>query len=587
MDFSGIQSDLGGVKHMAHAWDEIDQFRGTLVKGEWPTLPELFEMAYKRYPENPCFVSYEPDRVELNYTEVYLKIRRAAAYMKDRGITKGSRVLLCGGNSMDWAIGYYAVLFAGATLVPIDNTMHADKCTRLCKYAKVTFAICDFEILEKLSKVEDSWFGSLNGKLLLKGKTDKYDKLLTLENDPITEKYPLEENDWAAILFTSGTTGNEKGAVLTHRNITSNTYQAADFIPYLDEHEVFYALLPLHHAYCCTTTLHETVRFGAQCIFGHGIVVSRMINDMKKGHVTVFMGIPMLYNKVLDGVMSGLKKKGKLTYGLVLALMNINGWCVKVFKKGPFNGFFKKNITSQIGLDHARLLICGAGPLAPMVFKRYQQLGLPFLQGYGLTEASPVTTLNPPEHFKIESIGKALSFIDLIIGDPDEEGVGEIRIKGPNVCVGYLDDEENTKALFDENGYLRTGDIGSMDSEGYVVLRGRSKNVIVTEGGKNVFPEEIEDMFQLNTEIDQILIRAYQPEGATVPSEHIEAVIYPSPDYAKKENITLEEQKKVIEKSVEEVNRQLVAYKKIERITYVDEPMQMTTTKKIIRRTVK
>ena len=572
---------------MAHAWDEIDQFRGTLVKGEWPTLPELFEMAYKRYPDNPAFVSFEPDRKELNYTEVYLKIRRAAAYLAERGIGKGSRVLLVGGNSPDWGIGYYAVLFAGATLVPIDNAMHADKCTRLCKYANVTFAIADLEIMERLSNIEDSWFSSLKGKLLLRGKSDKYDKLMTLENEPQKEKVPLDENDWAAILFTSGTTGNEKGAILTHRNIVSDTYMAADFIPYLDQHEVFYALLPLHHSYCCTTTLHETVRFGAQCIFGHGIVVSRMINDMKKGKVTVFMGIPMLYNKVLDGVLAKLKQQGALTYSLIMALLTINGWCIKLFKKGPLNGFFKKKITSQLGLDHAKLLICGAGPLAPIVFKRYQQLGLPFLQGYGLTEASPVTTLNPPEHFKVDSIGKALGFIDLIIADKDADGVGEIRIKGPNVCVGYLDDEENTKALFDENGYLRTGDLGTIDSEGYVVLKGRSKNVIVTEGGKNVFPEEIEDMFQLYTEIDQIMIRGYQPENAAMPSEHIEAVIFPSPDYAKKENISLDEQKKRIEKIVEEVNHQLLAYKKIEKITYVEEAMQMTTTKKIVRRMVK
>ena len=568
-----------------HIWSELDSFRGRIIKGEWPTIPQLFMIATERFPENTAFSVYEPEKKAMTYTEAWRKIRQVAAMLQESGIRKGDRVLLNGKNSPDWALAYFGILAAGGVIVPIDNQMHTDRCMRLSEYAKVRFAICDLDVLEKMKGIGGTWYDSLCGKALLKGKSDEYRKIAELDNQPVEELVEVSENDYAAILFTSGTTGNEKGAVLSHKNIISNVYQAADFVSYLTDKEVFYALLPLHHSYCCTTVLLESVKFGAECLFGHGIVVSRMINDMKMGKVTVFMGIPLLYNKVIAGVMKKLKDKGAFTYGLVSALMAVNGWCKKAFGKSPFKGFFQKKILSQLGLDHARVLICGAGPLSPVVFKQYQQLGLDFLQGYGLTEASPVVTLNPPSHFKVDSIGCPLSFIDMIIADKNAEGIGEIRIKGPNVCLGYLDDEENTKALFDENGYMKTGDLGYMDSENYVYLKGRAKNIIVTEGGKNVFPEEIEDMFQLYPQVEQILIRGFQMKK-DVPSESIEAVIYPSPDYAKENGLDKSAMDSEIEKIIKEVNKDLVGYKKIEKLTIVTEPMQMTTTKKIKRATV-
>ena len=568
-----------------HIWNELDSFRGRIIKGEWPTIPQLFMISTERFGDNIAFSVFEPDKKALTYKEAFQKIMKAAAYLQAKGIRKGDRVLLNGKNSPEWAIAYFAILAAGAVIVPIDNQMHTDRCMRLSEYAKVRFAICDLDVLEKMKGIGGAWYDSLYGVALLKGKSDSYQRIMDVDTDPLAQPVEVSEDDYAAILFTSGTTGNEKGAVLSHKNIVSNVYQAAEFVPYLTDKEVFYALLPLHHSYCCTTVLLESVKFGAECLFGHGIIVSRMINDMKMGKVTVFMGIPLLYNKVIAGVMKKLKDKGAFTYNLVRTLMAINGWCKKAFGKSPFKGFFQKKILSQLGLDHSRILICGAGPLSPVVFKQYQQLGLDFLQGYGLTEASPVVTLNPPSHFKVDSIGCPLPFIDMIIADKNADGIGEIRIKGPNVCLGYLDDEENTKALFDEDGYMKTGDLGYMDSENYVYLKGRAKNIIVTEGGKNVFPEEIEDMFQLYGQVEQILIRGFQMKK-DVPSESIEAVIYPSQDYAKENNLDKEGMRKEIEAIIKEVNKDLVGYKKIEKLTIVDEPMQMTTTKKIKRATV-
>ena len=564
-------------------WLSIKEHKD-IIKGEWPTIPEMFEVSLKRFPDRPCFTVIDKEKHTKSYREEYIEVMKAASLIKDAGLQKGDKVLLNGKNSREWATAYLATLFAGCVICPMDNQMPINRVAELSNFAECKFIFADFDVLEKLSNLNSPWFDNLKGKCLLAGKSEKYPKIYHLDVEPLEKKVEVSEHDMAAILFTSGTTGNEKGAVLTHRNLTSNVYQAADGFT-VDETDTLYALLPLHHSYCCTAVLLESIMHGAECLFGHGIIISRMLNDLKRGHVTVFMGIPLLYNKLLAGIEKKLVEKGKLVNGLMKTMMNSNLWCKMNFKKAPFNKFFAKKILSQLGLDNTKVLICGAGPLSPEVFRKYQALGLNFLQGYGLTETSPILTLNPTEHFKLDSVGRVLEFIDMMIADPNAEGIGEIRVKGPNICQGYLKDKEHTEELFDENGYLRTGDLGYLDDENYLYLKGRSKNIIVTEGGKNVFPEEIEDMFQLFSEIDQILIRGYQAKPG-VPSEKIEAVLHLSDDY-KKACPDKDEQRKHIESIIDGVNKKLASYKKIEKITILEEAMEMTTTKKIKRRTVK
>ena len=218
-----------------HIWSELDSFRGRIIKGEWPTIPQLFQIATERFGNNPAFVVYEPDRKEMTYKEAYRRIMQGAAFLQSKGIRKGDRVLLNGKNSPDWAIAYFAILAAGGVIVPIDNQMHVDRCMRLSEYAKVRFALCDLDVLEKMKGIGGAWYDSLYGEALLKGKSDSYPKFTEVDNEPLQEPVEVDENDYAAILFTSGTTGNEKGAVLSNKNIVSKVYQAADFVPYLTD----------------------------------------------------------------------------------------------------------------------------------------------------------------------------------------------------------------------------------------------------------------------------------------------------------------------------------------------------------------
>lgn len=566
------------VRSSMHTWDEIKPLKGKYYNGEWPTIPEIFKITLSQYPNNECFTVFNPDKKTYTYTEVYNEIKRIKDYLIECGVKKGDKVILNGKNSIAWALAYLATHFAGAVIVPLDNQMHIDRMEKLSDYADGVFVFADFDVMEKLDE-NNPWYKSLKGKLTLGGHSTRcdniYEAIATKEHDEVS----VTETDLAAILFTSGTTGNEKGVMLTQRNISSDIYQAADDVG-VNSTDTLYALLPLHHSYCCTAVLLESIKHGANCLFGHGIIVSRMIADMKKGHVTTFMGIPLLYNKILDGIMSKIKAQGKVKYSFITSLMWINGTLKKYFKIAPFRGFFNKKILSNLGMDYNKVLICGAGPLSAKVFRQYQQFGLDFLQGYGLTEASPIITLNPIKHFKVDSVGRVFPLDEVIIANPDNLGVGEIRVKGPNICTGYYKDEENTKALFDENGYMKTGDLGYLDSENYLYIKGRLKNIIVTEGGKNIFPEEIEDYFQTISEIQQIVVRGYQ-KAKDVPCECVEAIIYPNPDSFK--GSSKQETKAKIEAIVSKVNVELASYKKIEKITIVDEMMEMTTTQKIKR----
>ncbi len=566
---------------MNETWHELDPYRGKFFEGEWPTITEMFEITLSRFPERPCFTVYDPGRRSYSYTQVHVLVQRAASVMMEAGVEKGDKVLLNGKNSIQWGLGYLAINYCGAVVVPVDNQMHIDRCQQLSAFAECTYILADRDVIEKMDR-EDSWFKGLKGMMTLQGNIEGNCNIMECNPDSIHEKVSIQDEELAALLFTSGTTGNEKAAMLTNRNIVSDTYLVAAGMG-CTENDTLYALLPLHHSYCCTTVLLETIKHGAECLFGHGIIISRMLNDLKQGHVTIFMGIPLLYNKLLAGIEKGMEKKGAFVNGLLHTMMGINGFFKMHFNYSPFKGFFRKKILSQLGLDHNNFLICGAGPLAPEVFKKYNQLGLDFVQGYGLTECAPVVTLNPKEHFKTASIGKALAGMDVIVAEPNENGIGEIRVKGPNVTPGYYKDKEHTDELFDENGYLRTGDLASVDSEGYFFIKGRAKNLIVTEGGKNVYPEEIEDCFQTNPAIEQIMVRGYMAKK-DVPCEQIEAVIFPNQDYYKGKSES--EIEADIENQVKAVNVNLLAYKRIDKITILKERMQETTTRKIKRNTV-
>jgi long-chain acyl-CoA synthetase len=537
----------------------------------------MFKITVTRYGERPCFTIYEPDRISLTYTESLRLIEAAARWLYHHGVRKGDTVALTGKNSPEWTVAYLGILFAGGVVVPIDYQLKNEEIDILLKTSKARFLFVDEE---KYGRYQENP-GQLTELISLKKGVGTY--VYDLDGPP-AEIEQATETDLAAILFTSGTMGKPKGVMLSHQNLVSDCYLAQGAPLKVLHTDVFYALLPLHHAYTMLAVFIETISTGAEVVFGKRMVTKAILKDLKEAKITMFLGVPMLFNKVLAGIIRGLREKGPVVFALISVLMGLSGFIKKVFKVNPGKKMFGF-ILDKASLSTVRICICGGGPLAPSIFKKYNQLGIDFVQGYGLTETSPIINLNPIEHYKETSVGKVIPQCDMKILNPNERGVGEVIVKGSMVMLGYFELPEETAAAFTADGYLKTGDLGYLDDENYLYLTGRAKNMIVTEGGKNVYPEEIENEFQLFEEIEQILVRGFVLDKK-LKTEGIEALVYPSPDFFNQQegsNFSKEAVKARIEGIISEVNQRLLPYQRIEKITILDEPMEMTTTKKIKR----
>ena len=573
-------------------WKYLDDFRGSEFKGEWPTFPELLRIQAKRNGERPCFTAFDgpgDSKRTQTYNEVLANVTALADWLIENGLKKGDRVAVMGKNSPEWATAYLAALFASGIVVPVDNGLHEPEVVNIVNTAKPEFVFCDDD---KAFYYKNNCPGvkiySLNPEA---GERYVYNLKAKAKPEP---NEPATEYDTAAILFTSGTTGKPKGVMLSHRNLISDGFIAQRNFNHYNT-DVFYALLPIHHAYTMQAAFINPLQTGASIVFGKSMAVSKLLKELKEGKITVMLGVPLLYNKLLSGIRRGIKSKGPVVAGFLAFVSWLSYMIKKVFHVNPGKRLFK-TVLEQASIYTIRVAISGGGPLAASVCRQYNAMGIDFIQGYGLTETSPIIALNPVEHFKSESVGMSFApYEEIKILNPEKvitkkgvEEVGEIAVKGPMVMQGYYNMPEETKAMFTEDGFLKTGDLGSIDSEGFIKLCGRAKNLIVTSGGKNVYPEEIEDAFQLYDEIQQITVRGYYADDEKT-SEEIEALIYPSDDlykslgFERNNEFVQDEVLEAVQKIVAKVNKNFQAYSQISKVTLLKEPLEMTTSQKVKR----
>ncbi len=553
-------------------WNRFDPYRGKYFNGEWPTLKELFTLNTELYADRNCWVEFQPKYLCLTYRDALERVKNVSSWLLSLGLKKGDKVIVSGKNSVAWAVVYMSVLYMGGTIVPLDSSLHDEDFIKLAEFSDSVVLIADKDRMKKVA----SLLPSMKGYACLESGSE-YQDVMTIECEEKKGYDPVEE-DVAAILFTSGTTGTPKGVMLTHKNLCSDIYIAQGCMN-IYETDVFYAILPIHHAYTMLAVFLEGFGSGASVVFGKKLVVSQMLKELKEGNVTMFLGVPMLFNKLYAGIIGGIKKKGPVVYGFIRMLMGISGFLKKGFNfKGGKKMF--SFVLKKVSLDTNRICICGGGPLPSETFRGFNQLGINFVQGYGLTETSPITHLNPIYAFKVESVGKTIPMTECKIVDPDKDGNGVIYIRGPQVMKGYYKNQEATDEILSPDGWLNTGDVGHLDSENYLYLTGRAKSIIVTDGGKNVFPEEIEDKFQLFDDIEQICIVGYVKDK-TLKVEGIRAIVYPSK--ALRDTDDRKKIEETITNIVGEVNKDLQSYKKITMVSVVDEPLEMTSTKKIKR----
>ncbi|MCL2520666.1 MAG: AMP-binding protein [Spirochaetaceae bacterium] len=555
-------------------WVQLDNYRGKFFNDKWPTIPQLLALNAYRYADKIAFSTFEDNKNlrTYSYYQVKLLVDNIAGYFIEKGIKKGDNIVLSGANSLEWAAAFIAIMQAGAVAIPLDNGMSSEKALAITKRVKAKMLICDHN---KLAKGFDK--AGIPTYSLTQG-TANY--VLNLKNHK-AQNFPVGAmEDIAAILFTSGTTGNEKGVILTQRALVGDAFLAQSLIKVYPS-DIAYVLLPMHHSYCLTAVFIISLTAGMQLLFTDKIAISHILHDLKAGKVTCLLGVPMLYNKVINGIMSNIKKSGPLVTALVKSLLTFSGFINKVFKVNIGGQLpILKGILGKASLSTLRVLISGGGPIAAETLSTYRNFGLNMTQGYGLTETGPIITVNPPHAYRSGSVGRVLPETDIVILQPNNEGIGEIAVKGPMLFEGYYSDNDATVAVFTADGYFKTGDLGWKDKDNYIYITGRAKNMIVSEGGKNVYPEEVEDVFQLDGEFEQLLVRGYVSDEK-LKTEAIEAVVYPNAELFKGQN--LDNVKKRVIELVRAGNKKLRSYQQIKRIRLVSKPLAISSTNKIKR----
>ena len=547
-----------------NAWAFLDEFRGREFEGKWPTVPEMFHITALRYPDNLCFHAFDPE-VRFTYKEAEAVIERVARALIADGFRKGDKIAVSGRNSAEWALAYFSIIKMGGVVVPLDVSFKDSEMEKFISFGDVKGIFAD----------EDKLIG-LNSNIR---KYDLASDLMKMDGPDI--EFPvLSSDEIAAILFTSGTTGIPKGVMLTHDNLVSDCFQTQSILDFRST-DTIYAILPLHHAYTMMAVVYMAVSVGGAVVFGKKLAMSHIFRELKEGGVTVFMAVPMLYNKMIAALMSGVRKKGVVLYGIVRGMMKFSG-AVKILTGVNIGKKLFGFLLEKLSFENMRICISGGGPLPASTFRMFNELGVDFVQGYGLTEASPITHVNPVEAFRVESVGKKFPDEEVKIVDPDSDGNGLIYIKGPMVMQGYYKNPEATKEVLTDDGWLNTGDVGHQDEDGYLYLTGRKKNVIVTEGGKNVFPEEVEDPFQLYGEIEQICVLGYIADKAR-RKEELRAIIVPSKDLIDSCGGDKTAVEKRINEIVDTVNRGTSSHKRITMVDVVYEALPMTSTKKVKR----
>ncbi len=513
------------------------------------------------------------------YADVKNRIECLAGGLRKAGINKGDRVGLISENCSRWGICYLAILAAGGVVVPFDPALKRGELADLLRISKIKILFCSEKWFLPLSQIID--FDRLDIELFrFFGDGERtYDSLL---NADLFVYENIRRDFTAAIIYTSGTTGAPKGVLLTHGNILANLDSVSQALPFYDN-DVFLSLLPMHHTFEATCGFLVPLSMGLTIVYASSLKSRDIINDIKNYNVTVMVAVPLLYEKFYMAIKKRLKQlppAKKLLFDFFLKISSFGRSLGINFGHVLFRGFRQKG-----GLDSIRMFISGGAPLPRHIGEWFNLLGLCLLEGYGMTECSPVLAVNRPDNIRIGSVGPPLPGIEIIINKPNENGIGEIIVRGGNTTPGYLDNIDETSKLL-RDGWLYTGDMGKM-KKGRLFITGRSKNIIISGGGKNIFPEEIEGCLNQSDYVLESLAVGRERSGKT--GEEIWAIIVPDIEQIELEssegkgNMSEDNIRKLIADAVKDVNSRLADYKRIVNFEIRTEEFEKTAAKKIKR----
>ena len=556
---------------------------------DWPDLPysnfaQLLDGSVSKWKDKTA-IFYRPagkkEFTQWSYTKLGEECRRIARGLLAAGLVKGDRVGLWAENRPEWMAVWLGAAIAGLVIVPVDFLASEKECTNILT---ITGARAFFYSARKQDFADSlaSKGISIPVRVKLGGEGgESYAAFGTeAENTPLGAD--IAENDPVSIVFTSGTTGFAKGVTLSHRNILANTSAAILSLRAYPE-DVFINVLPLHHTYPTTCSFHAPLSVGASTIIVEKLIGSVVIDDIRDAGGTFLIAVPLLYDKVMAAIGKGYRALP----GIAQTVLNVfRALALAEAKRGRigFGRFFFKFVRKRAQLASIRMMVAGGGPLSPQTADFFDSFGFNIVHGYGMSENSPLISVNTPWHKRNASVGLPVKYTEVKILDPNEDGVGEIAAKSPSVMLGYYNNPEATAEVITSDGWLRTGDLGYIDKDGFLYINGRQKNLIVSSGGKNIYPEEIESHFSDSKLIEEILIVGRKKKDS---GEQIFAVVVPN-----YENLAIDHPGKekddafireLVKQEIAQVNRTLVGYKKITDFVVRKEAFEKNAQQKIRR----
>ena len=540
---------------------------------------ELVEFIGETYSEDTAYSyrinPFDEEIQRISYRKLAHDVRCLATELVARGL-KGKHAAIIGKMSYGWACTYLAMLSVGVVAVPLDPEWTAEDLADTVKKAECAALFCGGETLE--NKADTIKAGSELLTVLIDG--DRVENNLSHfimsgyekrnGGDTSYEDAEIDAEALALLVFTSGTTGKGKGVMLSQKALLSNVHGALQLI---SASKKSISVLPPHHTFGSTITILGQLTLGIDIYITSGIkYIAKEVKELKPGHlVLVPLFVEAFYKKILAGAKSGGKEK---QLNRMIKVMNGLNKVGIDLRRTVF-----KSILANFG-GELRTIVCGGAPLKQEIIDTFAALGVTIINGYGITECAPLISCNRNKKTKNGSVGMPIPADEVKIADPDENGEGEICVKGPNVMLGYYKDEEATAAAFDEEGFFRTGDYGRLDEEGWIYITGRLKNLIILSNGKNVYPEEIEaELSAIEGIIDIVVYEGISKRGAD--NNAIVAEIYA--DKALLEANGVENAYEYFKQKINEYNRTAVAYKKIGVIKLRDEEFPKNTLRKITR----
>ena len=554
---------------------------------EFKDIKELIYNSAKIYANNIAFIVKHQEGKNKTYENITYKtllkhINALGTKLYSMGL-KNKRIAILGRNRYEWALGHLTSLLGGIVSIPLDKDLQIDELENSLIRSKADAIYFDEKYIEKIEEIKSRNTTNVKEYICM-SKMPGYDDIHTLkeegqklleEGDKEYISAKIDENAMNILLFTSGTTSKSKAIMLSQKNIASNIY-AMQRVEDIRSSDSNLAFLPMHHIFG-STCLIMMLSCGVRTSFPDGL--RYVAQNLKEYEVSVFVGVPLLVEAIYNKVVKEIDKQGKTK--LIKNAIRVSNFLLK-FHIDIRRKLFKQ-IIDQLG-GKMRFVISGGAPLDPKIQKGFIDLGIDMVQGYGLTETSPVIAAENMYKSRTGSIGIPMENVTIEIVNKDDNGIGELRAKGPNVMLGYYENEEETKNVL-KDGWFYTGDLGYIDKDGFIFITGRQKNMIVLKNGKKIFPEEIETLVNRIDLVEECMVFGMPDEKDKNDVKLSVKVVYNKDEVKQKYgDISFEEIRDIIwDRIKNEVNTTVPRYKHIINMILTDKELIKTTTKKVKR----